>query len=109
MFIKKSFIYKGYGNQIQDPLFIAPEFVEKKYNNKVDIWGVGILAYLLFVGKEPFTGNKHEIIYQISNKFCITLFEFIFFKQIVFFFFYGFYYFFLDIFVIFVVSLFVRI
>jgi calcium-dependent protein kinase len=68
IFSKKSFIYKGYGNQIQDPLFIAPEFVEKKYNNKVDIWGVGILAYLLFVGKEPFTGNKHEIIYQISNK-----------------------------------------
>ena len=68
IYSKKSFIYKGYGNTIQDPLFIAPEFIEKKYNNKVDIWGVGILAYLLFVGKEPFKGSKHEIIYQISNK-----------------------------------------
>ena len=65
---RKSFMYKGYGNLIQDPLFIAPEFIEKKYNNKVDIWGVGILAYILFVGKPPFTGSKHQILYQISNK-----------------------------------------
>ena len=65
---RKSFIYKGYGNVIQDPLYIAPEYIEKKYNNKVDIWGVGMLAYLLFVGKQPFTGSRHQIIYQISNK-----------------------------------------
>ena len=65
---RKSYIYKGFGNMIQDPLFIAPEFIEKKYNNKVDIWGVGMLSYLLFVGEPPFKGNKHQIIYQISNK-----------------------------------------
>ena len=64
---RKSFIYKGFGNTIQDPLFIAPEFIEKKYNNKVDIWGVGMLAYLLFVGEPPFKGNRHQIIYKISN------------------------------------------
>ena len=67
-FSRKSYLYKGYGNLIQDPLFIAPEFIEKKYNHKVDIWGVGILAYLLFLGEPPFKGNKHQIIYQISNK-----------------------------------------
>ena len=67
-FSKKSYIYKGYGNLIQDPLYIAPEFIEKKYNNKVDIWGVGMVAYLLFVGEEPFKGSRHQIIYQISNK-----------------------------------------
>ena len=67
-FSKKSFVYSGYGNLIQDPLFIAPEFIEQKYNHKVDIWGVGILAYLLFVGEPPFKGNKHQIIYQLSNK-----------------------------------------
>ena len=64
---RKSFTYKGFGNTIQDPLFIAPEFIEKKYNNKVDIWGVGMLAYLLFVGEPPFKGNRHQIIYNISN------------------------------------------
>ena len=67
-FSKKSYKYTGYDNIIQDPLFIAPEFIEKKYNHKVDIWGVGILAYLLFIGEPPFKGSKHQIIYQILNK-----------------------------------------
>ena len=67
-FSRKSYKYTGFDNIIQDPLFIAPEYIEKKYNHKVDIWGVGILAYLLFVGEPPFKGSKHQIIYQISNK-----------------------------------------
>ena len=67
-FSKKSYMYKGYGNIIQDPLFLAPEFIENKYNHKVDIWGVGMLAYLLFVGEPPFKGSKHQVIYQIQNK-----------------------------------------
>jgi len=67
IFSKKNYIYNGFENSIQDPLFIAPEFLEKKYNHKVDIWGVGMLAYLLFVGAPPFKGPKHKIIYQIAN------------------------------------------
>lgn len=67
IFSKKNYIYSGYDNLIQDPLFIAPEYLEKKYNHKVDIWGVGMLAYLLFVGRPPFKGPKHKIIYQIAN------------------------------------------
>ena len=67
IFSKKNYIYKGFENAIQDPLFIAPEFLEKKYNHKVDIWGVGMLAYLLFVGHPPFVGPRHKIIYQIAN------------------------------------------
>ena len=54
IFSKKNYIYQGFDNIIQDPLFIAPEYLEKKYNHKVDIWGVGMLAYLLFIGAPPF-------------------------------------------------------
>ena len=68
IFSKKNYIYNGYENLIQDPLFIAPEYLEKKYNHKVDIWGVGMLAYLLFIGAPPFHGPKHKIIYQIANE-----------------------------------------
>ena len=68
IFSKKNYIYKGFENTIQDPLFIAPEFLEKKYNQKVDIWGVGMLAYLLFVGAPPFRGPRHKIIYLIANE-----------------------------------------
>ena len=68
IFSKKNYIYQGFDNIIQDPLFIAPEFLEKKYNHKVDIWGVGMLSYLLFVGAPPFRGPKHKILYQIANE-----------------------------------------
>ena len=66
-FSKKNYTYTGFGNTINEPLFIAPEYLEKKYNHKVDIWGVGMLAYLLFVGAPPFKGPKHKIIYDIAN------------------------------------------
>ncbi len=68
IFSKKNYIYQGFDNIIQDPLFIAPEYLEKKYNHKVDIWGVGMLAYLLFIGAPPFKGPKHKILYQIANE-----------------------------------------
>ena len=68
MFIKDSLIYKSFGNRIENPLFFAPEFIEHKYDNKVDIWSFGIVCYLLFVGKAPFKGKPQEIIYQIGHK-----------------------------------------
>ena len=68
MFIKDSLIYKSFGNRIENPLFFAPEFIEQKYDNKVDIWSFGIVCYLLFVGKAPFKGKPQEIIYQIGHK-----------------------------------------
>ena len=66
--IYKNLIPSKFDNIIQDPLFIAPEYLEKKYNHKVDIWGVGMLAYLLFIGAPPFKGPKHKILYQIANE-----------------------------------------
>ena len=68
MFIKDSLIYQSFGNRIENPLFFAPEFIEQKYDNKVDIWSFGIVCYLLFVGKAPFKGKPQEIIYQIGHK-----------------------------------------
>jgi serine/threonine protein kinase len=37
------------------PLYSSPEIVKKQqYDNKIDVWNVGILTYELLVGKAPF-------------------------------------------------------
>ena len=42
---------------------MAPEIIEaKNYNEKVDIWSIVIITYVLLSGRNPFPGkNKYEI------------------------------------------------
>ena len=44
---------------------MAPELCKDvvEYDHKVDIWAVGILAFVLLAGKTPFCGNRKEDIY----------------------------------------------
>ncbi len=39
--------------------YIAPEVINKFYNNKCDIWSLGILLYVLLSGNAPFIGKEH--------------------------------------------------
>jgi serine/threonine protein kinase len=37
------------------PFYIAPEmYMGKKYNEKLDVWSVGVIAYTLLTGVQPF-------------------------------------------------------
>ena len=37
------------------PLYMAPELVKKEvYNEKVDVWAIGCITYLLLSGYTPF-------------------------------------------------------
>ena len=37
------------------PFFMAPELCEEaSYDNKVDVWSAGVIAYLLLTGAQPF-------------------------------------------------------
>ena len=43
---------------------MAPELIEgrREYNNKVDVWSLGVLLYVMLVGKFPFVGaTKDEL------------------------------------------------
>jgi serine/threonine protein kinase len=40
---------------------MAPEIVKNlPYDTKVDIWSLGIVAYILLSGKPPFNGRSKE-------------------------------------------------
>lgn len=51
------------------PLYMAPELVqERPYDEKIDIWSLGIILYELFYGKPPFfTDSIYKLIQMIVN------------------------------------------
>ncbi len=49
---------------IGSPYYMAPEVIEKKYNNKCDIWSIGIILYFIMTKKKPFTGFSLEEIFS---------------------------------------------
>ena len=45
--------------------YVAPELVyQEPYDDKIDLWAVGILAYELLTGQAPFTGDNENDTYS---------------------------------------------
>ena len=48
------------------PYYIAPEVFLQKYNQKIDIWSMGVVMYIMLSGKVPFPGrSEQEIIKNV--------------------------------------------
>ncbi len=47
------------------PYYVAPEIIEQtNYNEKCDIWSIGVIMYILLTGEPPFNGNNDNQIFS---------------------------------------------
>lgn len=58
----------GFPSKLTDwagtPQFMAPEIQNGSYDEKCDIWSLGVIAYQMFSkGKFPFNGFSHQEIF----------------------------------------------
>ena len=48
--------------------YIAPEILEGNYDEKCDLWSIGVILYIMLSGKPPFSGkNDSEILSKVAN------------------------------------------
>jgi len=55
----------GFETTLGTPLYMAPEIIKKeRYNKAVDIWSIGVITWILLIGKPPFKGKTPKKIHK---------------------------------------------
>ena len=46
------------------PYYIAPEVLSGNYDEKCDLWSIGVILYMMMCGRPPFGGSSDEEIIE---------------------------------------------
>lgn len=63
------------------PAYSAPEHIQGNYDNKADIWSVGVIAYFLLTGANPYQGKEYDILFKVKKLFLL-IFKLLIFKHL---------------------------
>lgn len=64
-----TFLHKVLDDAIGTIHYTAPEVFEKEYDERCDLWSIGVILYSLLAKKKPFDGKNDAMIYKaISRK-----------------------------------------
>ena len=47
-------------------VFLAPEVLRRRYNEKCDVWSVGIMLFMMIFRRSPWKGQKDDILTEIN-------------------------------------------
>ena len=50
--------------RIGTPYYIAPEILSQNYDNKCDLWSIGVIAFVLLAGVKPFNGSTDQEVFK---------------------------------------------
>ena len=47
---------------------MAPEVINGKYDEKCDMWSIGVMLYIMLCGSPPFNGSDDQIINKVKKE-----------------------------------------
>lgn len=54
---------------VGSPHYVAPEVLNESYNNKCDLWSIGVLTYFMLTGEPPFDDEDEDVLMEkIKNE-----------------------------------------
>jgi calcium-dependent protein kinase len=68
--LSKHFAHPGelQNESVGTPYTIAPEIINGEYDEKVDVWALGVITYLLLSGETPFGGVDGESLISVRTR-----------------------------------------